>query len=67
MGMDVTGGEWAIVGGTGVSSCAQGVIHKKLLEKRCDRNIVELDIHFFYTLMQTGNCNMNQIEFSQTT
>ncbi|KAJ3688677.1 hypothetical protein LUZ61_017841 [Rhynchospora tenuis] len=56
MGPVVREGEWAVVGGTGQFSLAQGVIYKKFLEQRSDENIVELDIHAFYTPLHTCTC-----------
>ncbi|XP_078150148.1 dirigent protein 7-like [Carex rostrata] len=49
MGPDVEEGEWAIVGGTGEFCLAQGVIYKTFLKHQSDRNIMELDIHAFYS------------------
>lgn len=47
MGLDVTEGEWAIVGGTGQFSMATGVIYKKLHAQMSEGNVVELTIHGF--------------------
>ncbi|TVU30711.1 hypothetical protein EJB05_22346, partial [Eragrostis curvula] len=41
-----------IVGGTGEFTLAKGVIYKKFHEQRGDGNIMELDIHAFYTPME---------------
>ncbi|KAJ1695037.1 hypothetical protein LUZ63_011735 [Rhynchospora breviuscula] len=54
MGPVVEEGEWAIVGGTGEFPLAQGVIYKKFLEQRSNGNIMELDIHAFYSTLRTG-------------
>jgi hypothetical protein len=45
-------GEWAVVGGTGEFTLAQGVIsHKKVLETS-DRNTRELKFRVFYTSIE---------------
>ncbi|KAF3328603.1 jasmonate-induced protein [Carex littledalei] len=52
MGPVVEGGEWAIVGGTGEFPMARGVIYKKFHEQKKDGNIMELDIHAFYSAVR---------------
>ncbi|KAL6622982.1 hypothetical protein ACP70R_019063 [Stipagrostis hirtigluma subsp. patula] len=52
MGPVVEEGEWSIVGGTGEFTLAQGVIYKRFHEQRSEGNIMELDIHAFYTPME---------------
>lgn len=42
-------GEWAIVGGTGEFTLAQGVISFKKVEDSKDMNIRELKLRVFYT------------------
>ncbi|KAJ1704323.1 hypothetical protein LUZ63_004102 [Rhynchospora breviuscula] len=55
MGPNVLEGEWAIVGGTGMFRLAQGVIYKKLQERRGHTEIMELDIHGFGNPMRAGS------------
>jgi hypothetical protein len=52
MGPVVEEGEWAIVGGTGEFCLAQGIIYKKFLEQQSNGNIIELDIHAFYSAVR---------------
>ncbi|KAJ1704324.1 hypothetical protein LUZ63_004103 [Rhynchospora breviuscula] len=49
MGPVVENGEWAIVGGTGEFALARGVISKKLIQQKRHGNVMELDIHAFYS------------------
>jgi len=44
-------GEWAIVGGTGVFSMANGVIKRTLQRQRAEGDILELKIHGFTTIL----------------
>uniref|UniRef100_A0A0A9FGW1 Dirigent protein n=1 Tax=Arundo donax TaxID=35708 RepID=A0A0A9FGW1_ARUDO len=57
MGPDVERGEWAIIGGTGEFTLAQGVIYKTLHEQRGEGNIMEIDIHAIYTPMERSQSN----------
>ncbi|KAF3338172.1 Dirigent protein 11 [Carex littledalei] len=53
----VEGGQWAIIGGTGEFPLAQGVIHKKVVERNAIGDVTKLDIHAFYIPVQNGsNC-----------
>ncbi|KAJ3705521.1 hypothetical protein LUZ61_009226 [Rhynchospora tenuis] len=52
MGPVVERGEWAIVGGTGQFHLAHGVIYKKFHEQRKNGNIMELNIHAFYSRLR---------------
>ncbi|CAN6339995.1 unnamed protein product, partial [Urochloa humidicola] len=52
MELDVTKGEWAIVGGTGEFSMATGVIYKRLHKDTDEGNIVELTIHGFCPVLK---------------
>ncbi|KAJ1701139.1 hypothetical protein LUZ63_000918 [Rhynchospora breviuscula] len=49
MGPVIEQGEWAIVGGTGEFTLAQGVIYKTFREPRSGGDISELNIHGFYS------------------
>jgi Dirigent-like protein len=49
MGPVVEEGEWAIVGGTGKFPLAKGIIYKKMVEQKRNGNIIQLDIHAFYS------------------
>jgi hypothetical protein len=53
MGTGTNGQEWAIVGGTGEFTQAQGVIYHKLSRSIKSGDLVhELDVHAFYTPMK---------------
>jgi hypothetical protein len=53
MGTGTNGQEWAIVGGTGEFTQAQGVIYHKLSRSIKSGDFVhELDVHAFYTPMK---------------
>jgi hypothetical protein len=53
MGTGTNGQEWAIVGGTGEFTQAQGVIYHKLSHNiKSGENVDELDVHAFYTPMK---------------
>ncbi|KAJ3701116.1 hypothetical protein LUZ61_004821 [Rhynchospora tenuis] len=55
VGAVVERGEWAIVGGTGEFTLAQGVIYKTFYyQNRNLGNVIELDIHGFYLPMRVG-------------
>lgn len=63
MGNKVTSGQWAIVGGTGEFTLAQGVIYKKEIN-HCNSDIIELDIHALYTpISQVRAMLYNSSEF----
>ncbi|KAJ3700505.1 hypothetical protein LUZ61_004210 [Rhynchospora tenuis] len=50
MGTEVLWGDWAIVGGTGEFTLAEGVIYKRKVQGIKDTgDIMEVDIHAFYT------------------
>ncbi|KAJ4761198.1 Dirigent protein [Rhynchospora pubera] len=49
MGTVVEGGDWAIVGGTGEFTLAEGVIYKKKVETLSDGDVMEVTIQAFYT------------------
>jgi hypothetical protein len=48
MGTAVSGGDWAIVGGTGKLAMATGVIYKRFHKQNKDGNIMELTIRGFH-------------------
>ncbi|KAJ4813671.1 Dirigent protein [Rhynchospora pubera] len=49
MGTVVEGGDWAIVGGTGEFTLAEGVIYKNKVETLSDGDVMEVTIQAFYT------------------
>lgn len=65
MGPIVEHGEWAIVGGTGEFTLAQGIIYKTFYQQHKDGNIMELDIHALYTPMarsQSQLCTRTDVQ-----
>jgi hypothetical protein len=48
MGLGINGNEWAIVGGTGEFTLAQGIIYIKPHHVKHKEQIVELDIRALY-------------------
>ena len=63
MGLDVSEGEWAIVGGTGQFCMATGVIYKKFHSQLSEGNIVELTIHGFCPVLKGSRVRIMFIRF----
>jgi Dirigent-like protein len=51
-------GEWAIVGGTGQLTLAQGVIYKNKVSSTSDGDIVELVVNAIYTPIYAQSDNI---------
>ncbi|KAJ1697027.1 hypothetical protein LUZ63_005539 [Rhynchospora breviuscula] len=54
-GINVTEGEWSIVGGTGEFTNAQGTIYKSTVKTMANVDIVKITIHATYKPTKAGN------------